>query len=127
MRIQESGHLRTTDVLTQASGPPSKWVNLILDLVLDTYTHEVWRGERHIFLSSKEYTLLELLMTYQGQVLSRTTIAERVWNEEAHTLSNIVDVYIRYLRNKLCANGEPNVIQTIRGLGYQLRATPSSS
>lgn len=98
-----------------------------LDLAVDTHTHEVWRGERHIILSSKEYALLELFMTYQGQVLSRTTIADRVWNEDAHSLSNIVDVYIRYLRNKLCANGEPNLIQTIRGLGYQLHATSRGS
>jgi DNA-binding response OmpR family regulator len=92
-----------------------------LDLVLDTYTHEVWRGERQIILSSKEYALLELLMSYPSQVLSRTRIAEHVWEEDAHHLSNIVDVYIRYLRNKLCANGEPNVIQTIRGVGYRLK------
>jgi DNA-binding response OmpR family regulator len=94
-----------------------------LDLVLDTYTHEVWRGERQIMLSSKEYALLELFLSYPSQVWSRSRIAERVWEEDAHHLSNIVDVYIRYLRNKLCANGEPDVIQTIRGVGYRLQTT----
>ncbi len=92
-----------------------------LDLSLDTRTHEVWRGERRIALSSKEYMLLEFLMHYPRQILSRTIIAEHVWDDDAEHLSNVIDVYIRYLRNKLCAQGEPDVIQTIRGFGYQLK------
>jgi DNA-binding response OmpR family regulator len=92
-----------------------------LDLTLNPYTQEVRRGERLLALSSKEYALLKLFMTHPRQVLSRTMIAEHVWEEDAHRLSNIIEVYMRYLRNKLCANGEPNVIQTIRGVGYQLK------
>lgn len=92
-----------------------------LDLSLDTRTHEAWRGERLIPLSSKEYALLEYLMYHPRQVLSRTMIAEHVWDDDAEHLSNIIEVYIRYLRNKLCAAGEPNLIQTIRGSGYQLK------
>jgi DNA-binding response OmpR family regulator len=92
-----------------------------MDIMLDTRTHEAQRGNRIITLSSKEYALLDFLMRHPRQVLSRTTIAEHVWNYDADHLSNVIDVYIRYLRNKLCAEGEPNVIQTIRGAGYQLK------
>jgi DNA-binding response OmpR family regulator len=92
-----------------------------LDLTLDTRTHEARRGERLIPLSGKEYALLEYLMYHPRQVLSRTLIAEHVWDVDAEHLSNIVEVYIRYLRTKLCAAGEPNLIHTIRGSGYQLK------
>ena len=92
-----------------------------LDLTLDTRTHEAWRGERLITLSSKEYALLEFLMYHPRQVLSRTRIAEHVWENDDARLSNIIEVYIRYLRTKLCAQGEPDLIQTIRGSGYQLK------
>jgi DNA-binding response OmpR family regulator len=92
-----------------------------LDLSLDTRTHEAWRGERLISLSHREYVLLEYLMYHPRQVLSRTMIAEHVWDDAAEHLSNVIEVYIRYLRNKLCADGEANVIHTIRGAGYQLK------
>lgn len=92
-----------------------------MDISLDMGTHEVSRGERDIALTSKEYMLLELLMRNPRQVLSRMMIAEHLWNVDAEHLSNVIDVYIRYLRRKLCENGEPNVIQTIRGFGYQLK------
>jgi DNA-binding response OmpR family regulator len=92
-----------------------------MDITLDLGTHEVYRGERNIILTSKEYMLLELLIRNPRQVLSRMMIAEHLWNVDAEHLSNVIDVYIRYLRRKLCENGEPNVIQTIRGFGYQLK------
>jgi DNA-binding response OmpR family regulator len=92
-----------------------------MDITLDTITHEVRRGNRPITLSSKEYALLEFLMYHPHQVLSRTMIAEHVWDVDAEHLSNVIDVYIRYLRNKLCPDGEPDVIHTIRGSGYQLK------
>jgi DNA-binding response OmpR family regulator len=101
---------------------PSKTTELrFMDLTLDTRTHEVKRGERQISLTSKEYSLLELLMSNPGLVLSRDMIAEHMWNIDAEHLSNVIDVYIRYLRRKLCENGEPDVISTIRGFGYQLK------
>jgi len=96
-----------------------------LDIVLDTKTHHVRRGERTISLCSKEYALLEFLLRHPNQVLTRSLIAEHVWDCDADNLSNVIDVYIRYLRRKLCANQEPNVIQTIRGYGYQLKDTES--
>jgi DNA-binding response OmpR family regulator len=74
-----------------------------------------------IALSSKEYALLHFLMSRPREILSRTTIAEHVWDYDAEHLSNVIDVYIGYLRQKLCANGEPEVIHTKRGAGYQLK------
>ena len=101
---------------------PSKTNELqFMDLSLDTRTHEVKRGDHQISLTSKEYSLLELLMSNPGVVLSRDMIAEHLWNIDAEHLSNVIDVYIRYLRRKLCENGEPDVITTIRGFGYQLK------
>ena len=92
-----------------------------MDISLDTKTHEVRRGERVIPLGSKEYALLEFMMRHPRQVLSRTMIAEHVWDCDAEHLSNVIDVYIRYLRRKLCEQHEPDVIHTIRGSGYQLK------
>ena len=92
-----------------------------MDMTLDTRSHEVRRGERLINLTSKEYILLELLMRNPGQVLSRDMIAEHMWNIDAEHLSNVIDVYIRYLRRKLCEFGEPDLISTVRGFGYQLK------
>lgn len=101
---------------------PSKTSELeFMDISLDTRTHEVKRGDRQVSLTSKEYSLLELLMSNPGLVLSRDMIAEHMWNIDSEHLSNVIDVYIRYLRRKLCENGEPDVISTIRGFGYQLK------
>ena len=92
-----------------------------MDITLDTGTHVARRGDRGIQLNSKEYALLEYLMRHPHQVLSRDMIAEHVWDCDAEHLSNVIDVYIRYLRRKLCVGDEPDVIQTIRGTGYQLK------
>lgn len=92
-----------------------------LDITLDTRTQEVKRGERPLLLSSKEYALLRFLMSRPREVLSRTTIAEHVWDYDAEHLSNVIDVYIGYLRKKLCAAGEADVLHTKRGMGYQLK------
>ncbi len=101
---------------------PQKHVALsFMDITLDTRTHEARRGERQVQLSSKEYALLQFFLCHPRQVLSRTTIAEHVWDYDAEHFSNVIDVYVRYLRNKLCAAGEPNLIQTVRGSGYQLK------
>jgi DNA-binding response OmpR family regulator len=107
--------------LLRREGPSKTSVLNFLDITLDTLSHEVRRGEREIILTSKEYILLELLMRHPGQVLSRGMITEHMWNVDADHLSNVIDVYIRYLRRKLCEGGEPDVIHTIRGFGYQLK------
>ncbi len=92
-----------------------------MDIVLNTHTYEVQRGNRIISLCNKEYMLLEFLMRHPRHVLSRLKIAEHVWNYDAEYLSNVIDVHIYSLRRKLCEQKEPNVIHTIRGAGYQLR------
>jgi DNA-binding response OmpR family regulator len=92
-----------------------------LDLVLNTQTHEVRRGERVIELTSKQYGLLEYMLHHPRQVLTRDMISQHVWDADAAHLSNIIDVYIRLLRRKLCEEGEPDIIRTIRGSGYQLK------
>lgn len=92
-----------------------------LDITLDTRTQEASRGGRPILLSSKEYALLHFLMSRPREVLSRTTIAEHVWDYDAEHFSNVIDVYIGYLRKKLCAGGEPDVLHAKRGAGYQLK------
>ncbi len=107
--------------LLRREGPTKTTTLSFADITLDTRTHDVRRGEREISLTSKEYLLLELLMRNPGQVLSRGMIAEHMWNIDTDNLSNVIDVYIRYLRRKLCEAGEPDLIHTIRGFGYQLK------
>jgi DNA-binding response OmpR family regulator len=107
--------------LLRRESPTRSPVLQFLDLTLDTSTHEARRGERTITLSSKEYALLEFLLRHPHQVLSRSMIADHVWDDDAEHLSNVIDVYIRYLRTKLCAAGELNIIHTIRHSGYQLK------
>ncbi|GCF08598.1 response regulator transcription factor [Dictyobacter arantiisoli] len=110
--------------LLRRRGPTRTPILQFLDITLDTRTHEVYRGERLISLGSKEYALLEFFMRHPHQVLSRTMIAEHVWDSDTEHLSNVIDVYIRYLRRKLCDQNEPDVICTVRGAGYQLKEPP---
>lgn len=107
--------------LLRRDGVPRLPVLRFLDLELNTRTHEAKRGKHVIQLSSKEYALLEFLMHHPGEIISRTEIAEHVWDYDAEHLSNVIDVYIGYLRAKLCTYGDPNLIQTVRGSGYQLK------
>jgi DNA-binding response OmpR family regulator len=107
--------------LLRREGPSKTSALSFLDITMDTLSHEVRRGERDITLTSKEYVLLELFMRHPRQVLSRDMIAEHMWNIDADNLSNVIDVYVRYLRRKLCEAGEPDVIHTIRGFGYQIK------
>lgn len=92
------------------------------DLSLDTLTHRVRRAGRLIELTAKEYAVLECLMREPERVLSRTVIAEHVWNYDTFNQSNIVDVYIRNLRRKIDDGWEIKLIHTIRGAGYRLSA-----
>ncbi len=86
---------------------------------LDLLRHEARRNGQVIGLSAREYHLLEYLVRHQGQVLTRTQIAEQVWGYDFDAQSNIVDVYIRFLRRKLDDAFEPKLIQTVRGVGYK--------
>jgi two-component system response regulator MprA len=91
------------------------------DLVMDAGTREVKRGDRKLELTAKEYDLLEFFMRNPRQVLTRDMIFDRIWNYDFGGESNIIEVYVRYLRQKLEAAGEPRLIQTMRGVGYALR------
>ena len=92
------------------------------DLVLNPATREVARGGRRIELTTKEYALLEYLMRNAGRVLTRPMIAEHVWNQDFDTFTNVIDVYVNYLRNKIDRGQERKLIQTVRGSGYTLKA-----
>lgn len=94
------------------------------DLVLDTLRREARRGEKVIELTAREYALLEFLMRHPGQVLSRTQIVDHVWNYDFFTTSNVVDVYIGYLRRKIDDGFEVKLIKTVRGVGYKIEAEP---
>ncbi|NER04681.1 MAG: response regulator transcription factor [Okeania sp. SIO3C4] len=91
------------------------------DLSLNRGTREVYRGNRAIELTAKEFDLLEYLMAHPRQVLTRDRILETVWGYDFMGDSNIIEVYIRYLRLKLESNDEKRLIQTVRGVGYVLR------
>ena len=91
------------------------------DLRLNRSTREVYRGDRLIELTAKEFDLLEYLISHPRQVLTRDQILERVWGYDFMGDSNIIEVYVRYLRLKLEAEKEQRLIQTIRGVGYVLR------
>ena len=92
------------------------------DLTMDTASQEVTRGERSIDLSAKEFALLRYMMTNSGIVLSRDMIEDHVWNYDYEGGTNVVDVYIRYLRRKIDEGEEQKLIQTVRGRGYVIRA-----
>ena len=91
------------------------------DLTLDTGTRRAQRGERMIDLTAKEYELLELFLRNPRQVLTRDVIFDRVWDYDFGGASNIIEVYVRYLRQKSEAGAEPRLIHTVRGVGYVLR------
>ncbi len=90
------------------------------DLVLDSTTREVTRGGRPVDLTTKEYGLLEYLMRHPNQVLTRTMIAEHVWNYEFDNATNVIDVHIRNLRRKIDDPFPTKLIQTVRGAGYRI-------
>jgi DNA-binding response OmpR family regulator len=91
------------------------------DLYLNTAKREVKRGDKPVELTTQEFNLLELFMRHPRQVLKRDTIYERIWGYNFEGLSNVIEVYIRYLRSKLEAGGRPRLIHTIRGVGYVLK------
>lgn len=93
----------------------------VADLSLDTAAHTVKQGDREITLSAKEYALLEYLMRNAGTVLSRERIEDHIWNADYEGGTNVVDVYISYLRKKIDGGHENKLIHTVRGSGYVLR------
>ncbi len=95
------------------------------DVTIDTVSHEVQRDGQTVHLTSKEYALLELFAHNLNRVLTRAQIAEHIWDFSFVAMSNVVDVYVGYLRRKLQDDHEPRLIHTVRGVGYQLRVPKS--
>ncbi len=103
-----------------SASAPLPTVLQLADLSLDTVAHTARRGEREIELTAKEYALLEYFLRNARRPLSRTIIRESIWGYDYYGASNVVDVYVRHLRQKLEAQGEPALIHTVRGVGYKL-------
>ena len=93
----------------------------VSDLELDRLSQQVKRAGHRIDLTAKEYALLEYLMSNAGRVLSRNMIIEHVWDQSFDGITNIVDVYVRHLRNKVDTGHEPKLLKTVRGVGYTIR------
>jgi len=92
----------------------------VRDLTLDPVSRKVFRGGKEIELTPKEFALLEYFMRNKSQVLTRTMIAEHVWNYNFDSFTNVIDVYVNYLRNKIDKDSPHKLIQTIRGVGYMM-------
>jgi two-component system, OmpR family, response regulator len=106
-------------------GPVERPVLLeVGDLKLDPATRQVWRGDAEISLSAKEFSLLEVFMRRPGEVLSRFQLLEHGWDYDYENRSNVVDVYVRYLREKIDRPFGRDSIETVRGAGYRLRKEP---
>ena len=112
---------RVRALLRRGSGEAAG-VLQVEDLILNPSTRDVTRGGRRIELTSKEYALLEYLMRNVGRVLTRPMIAEHVWNLDFDTFTNVIDVYVNYLRNKIDRGWDRKLIHTVRGTGYVLKA-----
>ncbi len=107
--------------LLRRAQPTQPQIYRFADLELDTGTRQGQRGGRIFDLTAKEYELLELFMRHPRQVLTRDLIFDRVWNYDFGGESNIIEVYVRYLRQKTEENGQSRLIHTVRGIGYVLR------
>jgi two-component system response regulator MprA len=101
--------------------PEEREILSFADLEIDVASMEVRRGTRNVDLTTLEFNFLEYFARNPRVVLSRSRIREAVWDLDGDTTSNIVDVYVRYLRQKLEEGGEPRLLQTVRGVGYILR------
>jgi DNA-binding response OmpR family regulator len=107
--------------LTRRGGENKSTILRVADLALDTTTHQAQRGEKKIELTAREYRLLEFLMRSTGRLCGRMMILEKVWDYNFDPGTNLVDVYIRRLREKIDAEFETKLLQTVRGSGYVLK------
>jgi len=114
---------RVRAVLRRASGRASGILSCA-DLTLDPATRKVVRQGKEIRLTAREFALLQFLLEHAGEVVSRSRIVEAVWEHDFETFSNVVEVYIRYLRAKIDEPFPRKLIQTVRGVGYSLRDEP---
>jgi two-component system, OmpR family, copper resistance phosphate regulon response regulator CusR len=117
---------RIRAVLRRGSRPGNALLALD-DLTVDRVSHTVQRGGHAIDLSPKEFALLEFLMRHQGQAVTRSAIVEQVWKLNFDTMTNVVDVYINYLRRKVDTGYDRPLIRTVRGVGYQIGGTAGSA
>ena len=117
---------RIRALLRRGNRPPRVLLN-VEDLELDRISHSVQRRGRAIDLSPKEFALLEFLMCNEGRPVSRSAIVEQVWKLKCDTITNVVDVYINYLRRKVDNGYDPPLIRTIRGVGYQIGCNGTSA
>lgn len=113
---------RVRALLRRSSARIDQRLLKVLDLAIDPFSRDVRRGDREIVLTQKEYALLEYLARHAERPVSREQISEHVWKQELDPTTNIVDVYINYLRKKVDAEGEKPLVQTVRGVGYMLSA-----
>jgi len=113
--------------LVRRGQPERPTVLTVGDLRLDPARRQVWRGDRQVDLSSKEFALLELFMRYPGEVLSRTKILDHAWDYAYDGLSNVVDQYVGYLRRKIDRPFDREDLETVRGAGYRLRDSVGDS
>jgi DNA-binding response OmpR family regulator len=113
--------------LARRSHLPSESVLLVADLKLDRVEHRVERAGRRIELTTKEFALLEYLMRNTGRKVTRSMIIEHVWNLTFDTTTNVVDVYINYLRRKIDDGHPIKLIHTVRGVGYELSCPPEAA
>jgi heavy metal response regulator len=107
--------------LLRRGAPASPPILAVADLTLDPATRKVLRADRPIELTPREYALLEFLMRNRGRVLSRALIAEHVWGVHFDSFTNVIDVYVNYLRRKIDSDFEPKLLHTVRGVGYVLK------
>jgi DNA-binding response OmpR family regulator len=106
--------------LLRRDAPSRNPILRVADIEVDTITHEVRRAGKYIDLTTKEYAILEYFLRNPNRVLTRAQIMEHVWPHEFVAMSNVVDVYVRYLRRKLGDEHEPQLLRTVRGTGYRL-------
>ena len=111
---------RIRAVLRRRSAP-SPALQRVADIRIDARGHRAWRGDRLLDLTAREFELLDCLVGHAGQVLTHELLLERVWGYNAEIESNAVKVYVAYLRAKLNAAGDPDLIESVRGVGYVLR------
>jgi len=108
-------------VLLRRGKTETKTTLEIADLTLDLVSHKVSRGNEEIELTGKEYSLLEYFMRNQEKVLTRTMIAEHVWDYNFDTFTNVIDVYVNHLRKKIDKNFPAKLLHTLRGVGYVMK------
>jgi heavy metal response regulator len=112
---------RVRALLRRGMSAPTSVLTLA-DLRLDPVTRQITRGEKRIDLTAKEFALLEFFLRHPGRVLSRALIAQHVWGVDFDTFTNVIDVYVNYLRKKIDADHDPKLLHTVRGVGYVLKA-----